>query len=209
MSVGLKSVDRPAECEMFARAYLIERDPVRAYLLMHPRAKFGTACIEGPRLLARPEVRALLALAGCPVGRVRPSGAESAGNAEATVTGPGLELRTVSLACRHCHGIDHRHQRTREEMDEDRRAHEREVAKWTAIFRRAKKVMPDRHFDTQGGDGFDPARPPDPGCPNCKGHGVPRLVAVDRSTGDVKLITFVGGSKRSAPKGNLWMRAKP
>jgi phage terminase small subunit len=161
--MGLRTVDRPAECERFARAYLVERDPIQAYLRVHPRAQLGTACIEGPRLLARPEVRAMLA-----------RGEEMKPGEETIDVVARMRSVTARLACRHCHGAGHRYQRTAQEIDQDRQRHEALKRTHAAAFSHAGKEMPRREFDQAGGDGFDAQRDPHSACPNCFGYGLGR-----------------------------------
>jgi hypothetical protein len=81
-----------------------------------------------------------------------------------------VELHVDS--CRHCHGVGHRYQRTPAEMERDRAAHD---AGRSAAQNGTRAAV----FDEKGGTGFDPRRPPAPGCPECHGRGVPKLVLHD------------------------------
>ncbi|MDB5957523.1 hypothetical protein [Ramlibacter sp.] len=174
--MSLKACDRPAECEKFAREFIVDRDPVAAYLRAHPRASWGTAVREGPRLARRPDVQALLAAMRDRDAHEPDSGHTSGGQDLAV-------LVSVHQACAYCHGRDHRRQRTRQEMQADRRAHRRDQAKMRGLYERAGKIYRARPFDPEGGDGFDPTKPPHPQCPSCLGHGVLRHAALNVRTG--------------------------
>lgn len=83
------------------------------------------------------------------------------------VTADARELtELIVVCCRHCHGAGHRRQRTQAERDADFEAWEDEGED------------PER-FPEEGGAGFDPNREPFPGCPECGGHGYPRVVLKD------------------------------
>ncbi|KQQ39055.1 hypothetical protein ASF58_23225 [Methylobacterium sp. Leaf125] len=76
-------------------------------------------------------------------------------------------------ACRYCHGIDHRYQRTRGEFER----FEREYSKLCEEkIRKREEVEP---FDPEGGIGFDPRRVPHPECSECFGDGEGRPVFKD------------------------------
>lgn len=185
--MGMRTGDRPTEWEAFARAFAIENDPVAAYLRVHPRATCACAAIEGPRLLNRQEVRTLLLLLEASPG----------------VPSELLALRTAYLACRHCHGVGHRHQRTDEEMALARHEHKQQSKKRRETLRQAGRAYTPFSFDPQGGGGFDPGRAPHAECPQCHGRGVARLAAVDLSTGravlvapaQIRLRSFKGGRR--------------
>lgn len=69
-------------------------------------------------------------------------------------------------ACRYCHGADHMYQWTPAEFTEATRTAEL-----------SELPLP----DPQGGLDFDRTALPDPACPECRGEGVSRHVAVDTS----------------------------
>lgn len=66
-------------------------------------------------------------------------------------------------ACRYCHGIDHKYQRTPAEYQTDLDAY--------ADRTRGKDPLC-LEFDVAGGVGFNPYANPATGCPECFGHGV-------------------------------------
>lgn len=69
--------------------------------------------------------------------------------------------------CRHCYGIDFGYQRTVREMNEARRAYERNLAACTNQKQRDALG----EFDEKGGIGFDARLPPHPECTSCWGDG--------------------------------------
>lgn len=74
------------------------------------------------------------------------------------------ELFNIQIgACRHCHGFDHRYQRTIGEMRRDE-------------YDAAMKDIP---FDPKGGAGFDAYADPHPACPECNGKGEERIKLTD------------------------------
>ncbi len=83
------------------------------------------------------------------------------------VTADARELtELVVVCCRHCYGKGHRRQRTQAERDYA-------FAEWVA-----EGEDPAR-FPEDGGVGFDPNREPFAECPECGGHGYPRVVLKD------------------------------
>lgn len=80
-----------------------------------------------------------------------------------------MEMRIV--ACRHCHGIDHRWQFRDHELREAEAAHRREMMKIDE-----EKRVP---FDDRGGGGYSTNAPPNPDCPGCDGNGVPHGIIKD------------------------------
>lgn len=67
-------------------------------------------------------------------------------------------------ACRHCHGMAHRYQRTPQQYRDALK-----VYQGTAEGRQDPAGL---FFDHEGGVGFDRRREPHPGCPECNGEGV-------------------------------------
>lgn len=85
-------------------------------------------------------------------------------------------------SCRYCHGVDHRFQRTRAQMERDRAEFEAQQSK------RSKEI-----FDEQGGDGFNAKREPHPDCPECFGEGIGITVVKDtRHLSPVALRLYAG-----------------
>ena len=94
------------------------------------------------------------------------------------------ELQEVWVPpCRYCWGRNFEYQRTHAEFQEDLEAwmrlpdRRRRRQPVTAELSRAEVVVYDDTdkklpFDERGGDGYDVALPPNPGCPNCRGRGL-------------------------------------
>lgn len=80
--------------------------------------------------------------------------------------------------CRHCYGADHKYQWTQGEFD-----------KAVADAKKAKSGK----VGASGGMGFDRTRPPNPGCPECKGEGYGRMHVKDtRRLGKAAGFMFAG-----------------
>ena len=97
-----------------------------------------------------------------------------------------VELRRD--ACRYCHGIGHRYQRTPAE-------HEHALGQHEAQRLRAPKDAPFPEFDEQGGIGFNPNKPPHPECPECHGEGIERLFMRDTRTLSSEAQALYAGAK--------------
>jgi len=73
---------------------------------------------------------------------------------------PNELIQFRRVCCRHCYGINFEYQFTHAEMT-------RAFRKWEAGQAKNSKDV----FDRQGGEGFDPRKPPFPDCPECHGEG--------------------------------------
>lgn len=83
------------------------------------------------------------------------------------VTADARELtELVVVCCRHCYGDGHQRQRTLVERD-------------FAFDQWVVGGDDPEDFPEEGGVGFDPNREPFTGCPECGGHGYPRVVLKD------------------------------
>lgn len=71
------------------------------------------------------------------------------------------------VACRYCHGVGFRYQRTVGEMERDRAGHARSAA--AHVQMKLEGDYPP--FDERGGVGYDPRREPHEECPECFGEG--------------------------------------
>jgi hypothetical protein len=180
--------NRAAESEVFLATYVVDRDTVAAYQRLHPRASWAAAQVEGPRMLRRREVQAQLRVLGAP--EIAP------GSRIELLRAAHVQLQTVALCCRYCHGRDHGHQLTNAELAEAERAHDAMQEKLRQAKRRAGLAYMPRPFHPRGGGGFDPRRPPNPTCPNCHGGGVPHLAALDTVSGHASVVG--GRAKRGA-----------
>jgi phage terminase small subunit len=70
--------------------------------------------------------------------------------------------------CRFCYGVNHRYQRTPNELATDRAA-------WEKTQTKSSKES----FDEKGGDGWNATRDPHSACPECFGEGVERTFVHD------------------------------
>lgn len=96
-----------------------------------------------------------------------------------------VQLRRV--CCRHCYGIDHQYQYTKDELRRAVQSHQ------VDLLRRG--VPQDRwsEFDDLGGDGFDGTRPPAEDCTECFGEGVPSVWLEDsRNYSPAAAVLFDG-----------------
>lgn len=162
---------------MFVREYLRDLNAVQAYLRTHPGASTMTANSEGYRLMKMPKLKA-------EVDRLRAELAEAIQidvatmlrrEAEIAFADPRELVSYVVECCRHCHGKAFGYQRTAEELKRDGKAHLLALAACKTVSQR--KAM--GAFDTKGGIGFDPRRPPVEACPECFGRGVGRSIIHD------------------------------
>lgn len=167
----------PPRMALFVREYLRDLNATQAYLRVNPGAASGTAATEGHKLLRDPRVAAEVA-------RVRKELEEAITydvatmlrrEAEIAFADPREIVEYVVEACRYCHGIDHRYQRTAAELDQARREHDLRLAE----AKTAAKRQALGEFDPEGGIGWDPRRPPHQDCPECHGRGVGRTLMHD------------------------------
>lgn len=160
----------PAARSRFVEEYLLDLDPKAAALRADIPAEVAR------RLLALPRVQEAIALAK----RRRASHTQIYADevlrrwwALATADPRELvELRRV--ACRYCHGHDHRYQFTREELRQVTKAHHEAMMKLNE-----QRRVP---LDEQGGDGYDARADPAEDCPECFGEGQPSVYLHDTRT---------------------------
>jgi hypothetical protein len=169
--------------ERFVEEYLLDLDPQQA------ASRVGLDPALGKRLLGNPGVQRDITNAK----RSRATRAEIYADEVlrrwwllATADARDLiELRRV--ACRHCHGIDHRYQYTPDEL---RRAEQEHLVR--------QLTLPERHrreFDEQGGDGYKGTVPPSSTCPECFGEGVPSVYIHDTRTLSPRAAALYDGVK--------------
>lgn len=101
-------------------------------------------------------------------------------------------VEVVTLACRHCHGVEHYYQRTLNEYRVDQ-------------FKANATNVP---FEPLGGTGFNPHKGPHPDCPECFGIGV-----VEERLKDVRFLSPAAaalymGAKRGKHGIEVGMRSK-
>jgi phage terminase small subunit len=139
-------------------------------------AGYHSPAINGPALLKKPEIRAAIAQA-------RSFRSTRTAVYQDYVLRSWVQLASVEgndfvelriVACRYCHGEEHRYQRTQNEYRNDVEAHRQKQ-------RKDHPDHPERRelFDERGGDGYRFDLVPAPDCPECAGDGVPRPVFKD------------------------------
>lgn len=101
------------------------------------------------------------------------------------VTADARELTQLHLdCCRYCYGEGHQYQRTMGE-------YQRDFVAWQK--KQARGEGEGKEFDPMGGVGYDPRLSPNPDCPECSGHGQPRVVLMDtRNLSDSARSLFAG-----------------
>lgn len=99
-------------------------------------------------------------------------------------------------ACRNCYGEGHGYQRTVGEMNRDRE-------KWVE-----KEHKPLEAFDTKGGIGFSPLKPPADDCPECHGAGAGRAILRDTRHLPVNAIRLYAGLKEGPHGIQVLMRSQ-
>lgn len=100
-------------------------------------------------------------------------------------------------ACRYCYGLNHRRQFTAGEYESELEA-----------YRSGKKYESDDHFDSKGGIGFDPRKPPHPDCPECWGEGHGREILKDSRNLSPGARTLYNGVRRSKNGIEVLQRSK-
>lgn len=174
---------------LFVGEYLIDLNATQAYMRSHPGVKVTTASTEGVRLLGNPWVQAAITEARQRIAANLEITAEKAVSAAwAIVMADARELvEHVIGCCRHCHGIDHRFQRTEAEMERDRAKH----AKAQDIGET------NTDFDEEGGTGYDARNPPNPQCPECWGRGIGRTHIKDTRSLSPQAAALYAGIKET------------
>ncbi|MGZ9712992.1 terminase small subunit [Glaciimonas sp. GNP009] len=91
------------------------------------------------------------------------------------------------VACRYCHGANHRYQYTPAEMEDAKVIHDDE--NWSRIAKKLDAL----DWDNKGGLGFNGTLDPHPDCPECWGEGVGSLFFADtRKLSPENLPLFAG-----------------
>ena len=91
--------------------------------------------------------------------------------------------------CRHCWGEGFKFQRSVAEFNKDR---ERFM-----LDQRMGKAPKEDEFDEKGGIGYDPLKPPHPGCTECRGDGYARDVVKDTRYLSPQAAALYAGVKRT------------
>lgn len=100
------------------------------------------------------------------------------------------ELSEVRVACcRHCWGEGFKYQRTVAEFNKDQLRHLND--------QRIGKTHKEDEFDEKGGIGYDPLKPPHPGCTECRGDGYARDVIKDTRYLSPAAVQLYAGVKRT------------
>ncbi|MER0551985.1 terminase small subunit [Pseudomonas aeruginosa] len=165
----------------FVQEYLVDLNATQAAI----RAKYSakTARSIGSQLLTKLNIQEAIAKARLEQQeRTQITADRVLREAWNQVTADARELTQLRIGCcRYCHGFEHRYQRTRNEFDQD-------YAEWESDSGTDKG-----QFNVKGGPGFDPNAEPHPGCPECAGDGVPRVVLMDtRNLSDGARSLFAG-----------------
>ncbi|SDG86127.1 Terminase small subunit [Pseudomonas flavescens] len=150
----------------FVEEYLVDLNATQAAIRAGYSAK--TAGVVGCENLTKPNIQAAIAEARQKQQeRTEITADRVLREAWNQVTADARELtELIVVCCRHCHGDGHLRQRTEIERDYA-------YALWVA-----EGEDPDA-FPEDGGVGFDSNREPHSNCPECGGHGYPRVVLKD------------------------------
>ena len=169
--------------QRFVDEYLIDLNATQAAIRAGYSAR--TAAEQGSENLRKPHIADAIA-------RARQEQQERTGitadrvlrEAWNLLTADARELTQLHVGCcRHCHGIDHRFQRTQAAYDAD-------YLEWL------NSSDPDKgEFNEAGGPGYHPNREPHPDCPECGGNGVPRTVLMDTRKLSDKAVSLFAGVK--------------
>lgn len=169
------------EHDIFCRAFVGECafNATRSYLVAYPDVKTTTAGTEGHKLLKNPEVRQRVE----ELIRERSERLDIKADDvlrllwQAVTADPNELVEVRRVPCRHCYGVDHRHQFTRGEWEAVQAKHAEDCRNAEALGR---ELPPEP--DLQGGIGYDERFPPYPDCPECFGDGEERIVVKDTRT---------------------------
>ena len=159
--------------ERFIAEYLIHYNGRKAALAAGFSPQRARA--QASEMLADPEVQEQIQLAQAVVIAARRLDREKIiGRMESIALADPRELTGLHRgACRFCWGVNHKYQRTPQELEDAkadflREQHERQAAN-----------LPPITFNDAGGVGYNPKRDPHPECPECWGDGVARVVFND------------------------------
>lgn len=163
---------------LFCHKYLaLSFNGTKAYMAAYPASSAKAARSSACDLLAKPNIRERVAL--LIEQRIEETGIEVADVVRklwATATADPNELIEVRRnCCRHCYGLDGKHQYTQGEWSAVLQRHE--VA--TLDAERDGKKPPPPIPDPQGGVGFHKRMPPMPTCEECFGDGVEEVFVKD------------------------------
>lgn len=155
--------------QRFVAEYLVDLNATQAAIRAGYSAK--TASSIGQENLTKPEIAAAVAAGQATVARKLGISAERVVDEawQIVIADPRELVEHHIGSCRHCWGCGFKFQRTAAEMERDRGAHDRAVAKAAQDSRPEPAA-----FDEQGGMGFNAHREPNPECPECFGDGVGR-----------------------------------
>lgn len=152
--------------QQFVAEYLVDLNGAQAAI----RAKYAksSARVTASKLLSKPNIQAAIAEAReKQQQRTEITADRVLREAWNQVTADARELtELIVVCCRHCYGEGHKRQRTLTERQYD-------YDMWVG-----EGEDPD-HFPEDGGVGYEPNREPSCGCPECGGHGYPRVVLKD------------------------------
>lgn len=188
-----KQVDKPltARQQRFVAEYLRDQNATAAYKRAGYNISDSAADTAAARLFGNVRVRAAID-AGMATLRQRIE--EETGVSKVNlvrelwniVTADARELVDYQrLCCRHCYGIGFGYQRTDAEMERDRSQHE--------LKRQEDARLGE--FQEHGGTGFDGARDPNPGCPECFGRGYGQVMVQDTRKLSPKALALYAGVK--------------
>lgn len=166
VKVNKAEVDLTDKEQQFVDEYLVDLNGAQAAI----RAKYAesSARVTASKLLSKPNIQAAIAEARAKQQqRTEITADRVLREAWNQVTADARELtELIVVCCRCCWGKGHLRQRTQVERDY---AYELWVE---------EGEDPD-DFPEDGGVGFEPNREPYPECPECGGHGYPRVVLKD------------------------------
>lgn len=166
VKVNKAEVDLTDKEQQFVDEYLVDLNGAQAAI----RAKYAesSARVTASKLLSKPNIQAAIAEARAKQQqRTEITADRVLREAWNQVTADARELtELIVVCCRHCYGKGHMRQRTQIERD-------------FAFELWCDEGEDPDDFPEDGGVGFDPNREPFTGCPECGGHGYPRVVLKD------------------------------
>lgn len=171
----------------FVEEYLLDCDPKQAAI------RAGLLEVEGPKLLSQPRIQlAIQREAGKRSTRTEVYADEVLRRWWLLATADVRELVQLRrVCCRHCYGIDHRYQYTKDELRRAVQSHQQMLLK--------RDVPQEKwlEFDDLGGDGYDGKRAPAEDCTECFGEGLPSVWLEDSRNYSAAAAVLFDGVKLS------------
>ena len=176
--------------EQFAQFYLQHGNVARAAVQAGVTRKYAKRA--GTAMLARPDIRWRIdEIRAQQYARLRITPDQTLARIAAIAhANPDDLISHRMVACRYCHGREHRYQYT--EREYERKLEDHQLACERAV---AMKIEQPREVDIAGGLGYTRRRDPHPDCPECFGEGETYVRIADTSKLSAEARSLLAGVK--------------